>query len=256
MNEEFLYEVRDAVAWLTLNREASRNSLSPGVLSAFGEALDRAEADGTLRAVCLTGAGDRVFCSGADLASFQSGDDPVGAPLRYARLLRRMLSFPLPLVARVNGHCLGGGLGLVLACDLAYGREGVRFTTPETRVGLFPMMVAPLLLAAVPRKQAMEMMLTARPMTATEAAALGLISRAVPDGSLDAAVEEVLGAIRAGAPLALRQGRQAIREIGGESLGEDLERLSTRLFDLLGTEDAAEGLSAFLQKRPPQWKGR
>ena len=226
------------------------------MIARFHELLDRAEGDDSIRAVCVTGAGDRVFCSGADLAAAMGSGDPTEGPRLYARLLRRLVTFKKPVVARVNGHCMGGGVGLMLACDLAYAREGVRIGTPEVKVGLFPMMVAPLLLRAMPRKRALELMLTAEPIGASEAERLGLLTRAVPDGELDAVVEKALAAICANAPVAIRMGRQAIAELEGEALGEAVERLAGRLVDLLATEDAAEGLSAFLEKRPARWTGR
>jgi enoyl-CoA hydratase/carnithine racemase len=253
---ELRYEVRGNAAWLTLDREASRNSLSPEVIERFQARLAEAEADDAVRAVCVTGAGDKVFCSGADLSAAFGGDDPAAGPRAYARLLRRVLAFPKPTVARVAGHCMGGGVGLMLACDVAYAREGVRIATPEVKVGLFPMMVAPLLLRHVPRKRALEMMLTAQPVMAPEAERIGLVTRTVPDGQLDAAVEAALAAVGANAPVAIRMGKAAIGELEADALGEAIERLSGRLLDLLSTEDAAEGLSAFLGKRPPRWTGR
>jgi enoyl-CoA hydratase/carnithine racemase len=253
---EVRYEVRGAAAHLTIDREKSRNALSPGAIEELMRHLDAAEADADVRAVCLTGAGDKVFCSGADLGSAFSGDEGVPGPVAYARLLRRMLTFPKPLVARVNGHCLAGGLGLVLACDLAYAREDVRFGTPEVKVGLFPMMVAPLLLRSVPRKRAMELVLTAEPVDGREAAAIGLVTRAVPPGDLDATVDKALAAVCANAPVAIRMGREAIGAVDGRPAAEVLESLAGRLADLLATGDAAEGLAAFLEKRAPQWKGR
>ena len=254
--DEVLYEVRSGTARLTLNREASRNSLDAGTIGLMDAALDSALADDTVRAVCITGIGDRVFCSGADLGSALAGGDPSEGPRRYALLLRRILDFPKPVVARVNGHCMGGGLGLMLACDLAFAREEIRIGTPEVKVGLFPMMVAPLLLRAVPRQRAMEMMLTGEPVDAVEAQRIGLVSRVVPSAEFDTTVDSVLAAICANAPVAIRMGRQAIREVEGGKPGTLLELMSGKLLDLLQTEDAAEGLTAFLEKRPPKWKGR
>ncbi|HET6922454.1 MAG TPA: enoyl-CoA hydratase-related protein, partial [Anaeromyxobacteraceae bacterium] len=215
-----------------------------------------AEADPAVRAVCLTGAGEKAFCAGADLAAAAGGGEANSGPMRYARLLRRLRAFGKPLVARVNGHCLAGGLGPMLSCDVAVAREGIRIGVPEVTVGLFPMMVAALLLRDGLRKKVLELVYTGEPVTAREAEAAGLVSRVVPDGELDAAVEKVLGRIAAAAPLAVQMGRRALAEAEGPFLDQAVELLCRRLGDVLATEDAAEGLSAFLEKRPPRWKGR
>jgi enoyl-CoA hydratase/carnithine racemase len=176
--------------------------------------------------------------------------------MRYARLLQRMRIHPKPLVARVNGHCLAGGLGPMLSCDVVYAREGIRLGVPEATVGLFPMMVAALLLRDGLRKKVLEMVYTGAQVTAREAEAMGLVTRTVPDGELDAAVERVLAAVAAGAPRAVQIGRQALADAEGLPFDQAVELLCRRLGEVLATEDAAEGLAAFLEKRKPQWKGR
>ncbi|MBI5501416.1 MAG: enoyl-CoA hydratase/isomerase family protein [Deltaproteobacteria bacterium] len=251
---DLLYEVRDGAARLTMNREAQRNAISGEMLGLFGEHLDRAEADDAVRAVVLTGAGDTAFCSGADLNLGAEG--ALSGTRRYAALLRRLRTYGKPLLARVNGVCLGGGLGLMLSCDIVYAREGVKLGTPEARVGLFPMMIAALIQRNATRKKAWELMLTAEPVTAERAEAMGLVTRTVPAGELDATVEQAVAAIRRNAPLALRAGRRALAETEGLGFDEALDSLCGRLDELLRTEDAAEGLTAFFEKRPAQWKGR
>jgi enoyl-CoA hydratase/carnithine racemase len=251
---DLLYEVRDGAARLTLNREAQRNAISLEMIDLFGEYLDRAEADDQVRALVLTGAGDKAFCSGADLG--QGAEGALSGARRYGRLLCRLRTYPKPLLARLNGHCLAGGMGLMLACDIVYAREGIKLGTPEARVGLFPMIIAALIQRNAPRKKALEMMLTAEPITPVQAEAMGLITRTVPAAELDATVERAVAAIRLNAPLALRNGRRALAEIEGLGFEESIELLCGRLDELLHTEDAVEGLTAFFQKRAPQWKGR
>jgi enoyl-CoA hydratase/carnithine racemase len=245
---------RGAALWVTIDREPRRNALDGATLAALDEALTRAEGDAAVRAVVITGAGERVFCSGADLADAGGGDVP--GPLRYARLLQRMRAFPKPIIARLGGHCLAGGMGLVLAADLAIAREGVTLGTPEVKVGLWPMMVSRLLLEQVPRKRAMEMMITGRRLTAAEAVDAGILTRVASAQGLDADVDEAVAAIEAAAPLAIAQGKAALIETERLPTDEALERLHQALVVLMGTEDAAEGLSAFFEKRAPAWKGR
>jgi len=259
------YELRGPAAWITIQREQRRNALSPQAVELLGQHLDRAAADDAVRAVCLTGAGERAFCAGADLmAAMGQGVGGGGrrrnsgfrqAMLGYAQLLQRMASHPKVLVARVNGHCIGGGLGLLLSCDIAYCRQGARLGTPELDVGLFPMMVAPLLLRAAPRGQALEMIYSAAVVSADEALQLGLVTRVLPPEELDQAVQDLLARIGAKAPVALRRGRLALAEIEGMALEPALEHMSEQLALLLKTQDAIEGLMAFAQKRKPQWKG-
>ena len=255
-DEDLLYDVREGAAWLTVNREARRNALSLDMMDLFTEHLDRAEADEHVRVICVTGAGDKAFCSGADLSSTLSGSETLAGARKYAGLLKRMADFPKPFVARVNGHCLAGGMGLLLSCDMAYAREGVKFGTPEVNVGLFPMMIAALIFRNAVRKKALEMIYTARMLTASEAEEMGLITRAVPDEDLDRVVGESLSTVAAKAPLAITLGRQALAAAEEMSLSDALDHLCTQLGAVVETEDAREGLTAFMQKRKPEWKGR
>jgi enoyl-CoA hydratase/carnithine racemase len=262
MADELRSERRGQVAWLTIDREARRNALGPETIAALRAGLDAAEADPAVRAVCITGAGDRAFCAGADLrgglqgAPGDAGADAEQGPGRYAALLRRLRTFGKPLVARVNGDCLAGGVGLVLSCDVVIAREGARFGLPEVTVGLFPMMVAALLVRDGLRKKVLELAYTGARIGAREAEAMGLVTRAVPDDALDAEVGRVLEALAAAAPRAVQLGRRALAEVEGLPFDEAVERLCARLGEVLATEDALEGLSAFVEKRKPDWKGR
>ncbi len=252
--KELLFERRGRSAWLTLNRPERRNAISPGMIAAFNDALDEIEADDEFRSVCITGAGDKVFCSGADLMGGFGGGTPVEAAKAYAALLKRLVGFSRPLLARLNGHCLAGGMGLMLACDIIYARAGVRLGTPEVGVGLFPMMIGALIFRSAQRQKALEMVYTAKQIEAAEAEKMGLLTRVYAPDDFDAAVEETLEAINNNAPRAIAIGRQAFVHAEEMGLNAGLDYLCEQLGVVLATEDAAEGMSAFFAKRKPEWK--
>jgi enoyl-CoA hydratase/carnithine racemase len=257
MNEtDLLYQVREGTGWITINRETRRNAISLGIMDLFFQYLSSAESDAQVRAVCITGSGDKAFCSGADLATSFEGKDYLAGAKKYATLLKRMNSFPKPLVARVNGNCLAGGLGLMLACDIVYAREEARFGTPELNVGLFPMMIAALIFRHCMRQKALEMIYTGRLLSAAEAEQMGLVTRVLAAAEFDRVIEETLKAIASKAPMAMRIGRQALASAQDMELGQALDFLCDRLGEVVATEDAKEGLRAFMEKRKPVWKGR
>jgi enoyl-CoA hydratase/carnithine racemase len=254
MNDErsaLIYEVRNNAAWLTINREPRRNAISPEVIELFFTHLETARTDDAVRAVCITGAGDVAFCSGADLsAGSESG------PQRYADLLKHLAAYPKPIVGRLNGDCLAGGLGLMLSCDIVYARRGIAIRTPEVRVGLFPMMIGALILRNATRKSALEMIYTARKYSADEAREMGMITRVHPAEELDAEVERTLSEIAANGPAAIRIGRRAFAEAEKMDLETALDYLCAQLGEVMKTEDAMEGITAFFEKRPPVFKNR
>jgi len=259
MTDELTYELRDHAAFLTINREARRNALSSAAVAGLGEALDRAEADPVVRAVCITGAGEKAFCAGADLEggglTGGSGGPPRGA-LDYAALIKRLLGYRKPLVARVNGPCLAGGMGLMLGCHMVIARDDATFSTPEVSVGIFPMMVGALLYRNVGRKKAVEMVLTGRRVDASEAERIGLITRAVPAAELDEAVGRVLTRLAARSPIGLRIGLEAFHAMSDLPAEEAVDSLCEALGRILDTEDAKEGMRAFMEKRKPEFTGR
>ncbi len=244
-----------AVGTFTLDRPAARNALDLATIEALSAALDANAADPTLRVVVITGSGSKAFCAGADLAGLAG--NPEGrrrAGRRYAELLARILEFPRPVVARVNGACMAGGWGLLLACDLAICTETATFQLPEVNVGMWPMMVGALLVPIVGRRVALDLAITARKLDAAEALRLGLVNRVAAD--LDAGTAELVASLQKVSPSALRLGRRAWAEAAEQPLGAGLTLLAERLGDLMETEDAAEGFVAFLEKRPPVWKDR
>ncbi|MCE5274295.1 MAG: enoyl-CoA hydratase-related protein [Syntrophaceae bacterium] len=253
--EHLLYRVENHVACFTINREKQRNAITPEAVTLFLECLDRAEDDGDVRAVMITGAGDKAFCTGAQLGDGMSAD---GRKMfsDYAKLLKRIASFSKPTVARVTGFCLAGGMGFMLACDIVVAGDDAVFGTPEVNVGLWPMMIGALIFRNVPRKKAMEMVLLGERISAPVALAMGLVTRVVPAGELDAEVEAVLKSLTAKSPIGMRIGKEAFNAAADMPLTEALDFLSGKLVEVASTADAREGITAFIEKRPPVFQGK
>jgi enoyl-CoA hydratase/carnithine racemase len=254
-------EIRDYSAWLTLDRAEQRNTITPQVITQLGNHLERIEEDDRVRVICLTGAGERAFCSGMDLKLAAQGITGLGSVSQasgrdYLALLRRIMDFPKPFLARVNGDCTGGGLGLMMACDLIYATERARFGAPEARLGLFPLIMVPLIFRKASRLKALEMFYTAGLYSATEAEAMGLITRVLPAERFEGFIEETLGLITTKSPTAFRIGRPALNRAERMEIDPAMDYLAERLEVLLTSEDAAEGIRAFVEKRVPKWTGR
>lgn len=252
---DLLYRVEDHTAYLIINRETRRNAIGAEAVALFHDALDRAQQDDAVRVVCVTGAGDKAFCSGADLgAGIEAGGRE--AFENYARLLSRLATFPKPTVARVNGHCLAGGTGFMLGCDIVIAKDTARFGTPEVNVGLFPMMIGALIFRNVPRKKAMEMIMLGETLSAAQALEMGLLSRVVPEAQFDAEVQKVLAAVAGKSPIGMRLGKAAFAAAEGMPLDQAVQFLAAKFAEVAATEDAREGITAFLERRPPRFKGR
>jgi len=258
MSSDLIYELKNHVAFLTINREARRNAISQEMIISFLDYLAAIDQDEKIRAVCLTGAGEKAFCSGADLGITlaKEGEDRLSGTKNYARLLKEMAKFGKPLVARVNGPCLAGGIGLMLSCDIIIARNDTFFCTPEVNVGIFPMMVGALLYRNVLRKKAMDMVLTGRKIPAPEAEIMGLITRAVDPGSLDDEVESTLKLLTSKSPIGTRIGKDAFRTMSDMPFEEAVDYLCEALGRVISTQDAVEGMTAFLQKRTPKFTGK
>lgn len=251
---ELREEQRARARWLTIDRPAQRNALTFGLLGELRAALARADADGGVRAIALTGAGDKAFCAGADLSAGSIGGPD--APRAYAVLLVEMSRLGKPVVAVVNGSVFGGGIGLLAACDLAVAVDDARFGTPEVDVGLFPYMALAPLTRVVGRRAALELMFTARRIDAGEARSLGLVNAVVPRAQLSARADELLETLAGKSPVAMRLGRRAFYATQDLPYEQQLEALCGQLTINAESEDAAEGVAAFLQKRKPDFKGR
>ncbi len=241
-----LYHVDNHAARITINREPQRNAITPEAIELFLEYLDRAERDMDVRAVLVTGAGDKAFCTGAQLGDGLSTEGKK-VFARYAQLLKRIATFPKPTVARVKGYCLAGGMGFMLACDMVIASDDSAFGTPEVNVGLWPMMIGALIFRNVPRKKAMEMILLAERVKALDALAMGLITKVVGAGELDGAVETVLSSLAAKSPIGMKIGKEAFHAAEGMPLGEALDFLSGKIAEVASTEDAGKA-------SPPSWR--
>jgi methylglutaconyl-CoA hydratase len=251
----------DGVAWLTLNRPEVHNAFDDGLIRALTAELLRLARQETVRAVVLTGAG-KSFSAGADLAWMRRTADYAEAEnladaKALAQLMQVLNELPLPTVARVNGAALGGGVGLVAACDIAIAADHARFGTTEVRLGLIPAVIGPYVVAAIGQRQARRLMLTGERIDAAAAQRLGLVHEVVPADELDQAVEAVLAALLAGGPRALSAAKRLVLDLAGRPLDAALiEDTAGRIARLRAAPEGKEGVGAFLDKRPPAWQAR
>lgn len=252
---ELIAHQQDGVLRLTIQRESRRNAISPAVINALAAALTSANSDRSVRAIVLTGAGDKAFCAGADLQSGQSFQFDYAEPTQgFANLLRLSRQMTVPMVARVNGACMAGGMGLLAMCDLAVAAPHAQFGLPEVKVGVFPAQVLSVLNGLIGARALTEMCITGEPIGAEEALRLGLINRVSED--LDAGVDALLNRFLDKSPAAIRRGLYLMKRIGAMSFEESMAFTESQIGLIALTEDAAEGQAAFREKRPPRWSGR
>jgi methylglutaconyl-CoA hydratase len=255
---DVLIEKRGAVQWITINREARRNAMNDVVTDAIATGLTEASADAEVRAVVLTGAGDKAFCAGADLSagsgSFKYDYSKVG--LSFVRLMKQARDLTLPLIARVNGHAMAGGMGMIGMCDMAISVDNARFGMPEVKIGIFPMQIMAVLQRLIPSRKLYEMALTGEPVSAAEALDIGLLNYIVPAAELDAKVDWLLARLLDKSPTAIRRGKYAMRVTEQLNFDQSAVFMEAQIGTLALTEDAAEGRAAFIAKRAPVWPGR
>ena len=259
---EILYAVDGAAARITLNRPEKRNPIGPRTIGELLHAIERAKGDPAVRALVFTGAG-KVFSAGGDLGQFASqaqgqgpsegGELPPGSWVDLNLALTRVGK---PTIAMVNGHAMAGGLGFVVACDIAIAADDAQLAVPEINVGLWPMMISANIFRNVPRKQGLLLMMTGDRISAAEGERIGLITRAVPRDQLADVFQRLVDQLAAKSPRVMQMGLEAFYAMQDLELEPALRYLQDRLLAVFATEDAREGLLAFLEKRPPVWTGR
>lgn len=242
---------------ITINRPDKRNAMNAEVVAGIAAGWRAAHEDPEVRVIVLTGAGDKAFCAGADLGGGQSFFQDASKPNSdYADLLRLAQNGTKPSIARVNGTCMAGGMGLLCMTDMAVAADDVVFGLPEVKVGVFPMQVLSLLQLTVPRRLVAEWCLTGEPFTADEARVAGLINHVAPRGELDSKVDWLIGRLVDKSPAAIRRGKYAMRAIHAMSFDEAIAYTEGQIALTAATEDAKEGIKAFQEKRKPVWTGR
>ena len=260
MTESVLIERRQSVQWITINRAERRNALNEEVVRAISRGISEAMADRQCRAIVLTGAGDQAFCAGADLQKNVQGaafDVDFSRPIHYVvDLFKLTQECKIPIIARVNGHAMAGGFGLLCACNMAVAADDARFGTPEAKIGVTPMMILPHMIRLIPPRKLLEMCVTAEPITAAEALEYGIVNYVVPRAELDAKVDWLLARILDKSPTAVRLGKQGFNAMYDMSLRDGLEYSQVMVAVMSSTEDAKEGKLAFQEKRSPNWTAR
>jgi methylglutaconyl-CoA hydratase len=246
------YEVADGVATLTLADEANRNALSRAVLAGLLDGLAAANADPAVRVVVLTHTG-RVFCAGADLSAQTTAGADAPGTRGLDDLLRAIMASPAPVVARLDGHAVAGGVGLAAACDISVARDDVLLGFTEVRVGVIPAIISVVCLPKMRRGEAMEAFLRGNRFPATRAAELGLITRAVAADALDAAVAEVVADLLLGGPESLAGAKALVHDVPELSTDEAFRVTAARSAARFAAPEAAEGMAAYLAKRRPSW---
>ncbi len=255
-----LYDVRDdGVATVTLDSPENRNALSNALLSDLIEAFGSARDDERVRCVVLTSSHEKVFSAGGSLDQF-AADVPLVhkhfATERFPRLFKAIMGLGKPTICAANGHVLAGALGLALCCDLVVAKEGVRFGTPEINVGVFPFMIMALVYRNVPRKKTNELLLLGEQISAEDAREAGIVNRVVAAGEFDAAVDEWAGKLASKSPVMMRLGKDAMYRQLDMPFEDALDFLRSQLSLAFTTDDIQEGVTAFFEKREPEWTGR
>ena len=250
MTDATLYDLRRDAAWITLNQPEKRNALSDVVVAGLLAHLRAAIDDARVRVIVITGAGS-AFCAGADLKG--GGVRATDEENPFVTVMKTIWESPKPVIGRINGHAFGGGVGLAAACDITIAAESAMLSFSEVRVGVIPAMISVVVIPKLGIQNTMWLFLTGERFDARRAADLGLIHRAVPAAELDNAIEDVLGMIRLGGPHAIREAKQLVRRIPEMSMDDGFRYTAKKIGELFASDEAAEGMGAFIEKRKPRW---
>ena len=256
--EQVLLAADGHVATVTLNRPDQRNPLSAVMLRDLAAAFRWCRDESNVRVVILTGAG-RVFCAGADLSSFDgemTGLERYRSRDLFVELFVLMAELGKPIVGRINGHALAGGLGLACSCDMLVSVDTATFGTPEINVGIWPMMIQAILSRNIPRKVLLEMEMLGDRWSATQLQSLGLVNRVVPHEQLDTTVKGIADQLAKKSPVAMRLGRDSFYRHQDMDFRAALHYLHGQFLLVSQTEDSREGIRAFFEKREPDFKGK
>jgi methylglutaconyl-CoA hydratase len=247
------YGVSGGVATLTMDQPHNRNALTPALLGGLADGIAAALADEAVGVIMLTHTGP-AFCAGADLSSAgENKRSRRSKAVGLADVLEDIQDAPKPVLARIAGHCVGGGIGLAAACDISIADTAARFAFTEVRVGVAPAIISVVCLPKIRRADALELFLSGERISAARAAEVGLITRAVPAGELDAEVAAVVGRVLAGGPSALAAAKRLVYTIPGMERNAAFTRTTELSQSLFASKEAAEGMAAFREKRLPSW---